>query len=72
MATETMHDTSDAPHTDAFNIAVEKSVLNVDAQKELMTHSARVGFKYAMLTMLVMFVFIGCVVAGVLYMVLGR
>lgn len=38
---------------DAFNISTNKSVLNIEAQKELVTHSIQTSFKYSILSLLV-------------------
>lgn len=46
-----------------------KNILNVEAQKELVTHQAKTMFRYSMLTMLVIFPAIMLFMLGMIYAV---
>ncbi len=50
-------------------ISPEKSILNVEAQKELVTHQAKTMFRYSMLTMLIIFPVIMITILGMIYFI---
>lgn len=54
---------------DVFNITTNKSVLNIEAQKELVTHSIQTSFKYSILSLLVIFPAVFIMIGLVLFVV---
>ena len=54
---------------DFFNVDQDKSVMNVEAQKELATHNAKLGFHYAMKSLFVMVPVMLLLIGGILFIV---
>lgn len=54
---------------DFFNVDQDKSVMNVEAQKELATHNAKISFHYAMKSLLIMIPTMFLLIGGVLFIV---
>lgn len=54
---------------DFFNVDQDKSVMNIEAQKELATHNAKLNFYYGVKSLLVMVPVMILLVGGILFIV---